>query len=545
VWQSQEELGSILKNMLTAKFSGYLKYSPVLALLCGSTLLLAQTTESEEIEAGQETAGPVLLENSGDQDQAPPPNDGLGNLVFDEQTQSYRLIEDTEGDDYEEPPSDREAEAEELKRLFELFRQALANKDYLEADTLAKRVVELSISLNGLDSHDTAKAITNLGIAQHNNKDYESALRNFMASIDIIERIDDNLSPALINPLQGLAASQAITGRPDLAKLSYERAVHVSHVNDGPHNTGQVDILESMAELHISQGSWEDATSIQEHIYAIQARKIDPKSLEILPALEQRANWQHRLQRYHRERITWRQIISIIENHHGKDSLELISPLTNLGKSYLFVSPAEFDYQPEVSASSGESYLRRARIIAEEHPDSTWEIVEDALLSLGDYYILAGRPNRAETVYEDTWAFLSEGDDPALVQARRDHLEKTKVLQRAFPPKYYNSERNERDQKPDSFETGLMSFTFTVSPTGRVTNLQLIESQPRELAEFSTTIGRSLRRMIYRPRMEDARLVESPDTFYTHEFYYRPADVPKPPPEPLPGENPAEDQQDR
>ena len=90
-----------------------------------------------------------------------------------------------------------------------------------------------------------------------------------------------------------------------------------------------------------------------------------------------------------------------------------------------------------------------------------------------------------------------------------------------------------------------MSFTFTVSPTGRVTNLQLIESKPRELVEFSTIIGRSLRRMIHRPRMEDGRLVESPDTFYTHEFYYRPEDVPKPPPEPLPGENSAEDQQDR
>ena len=359
------------------------------------------------------------------------------------------------------------------RRLFETYRQALANKDYLEADTLAKRVVEMSITLNGLDSHDTAKAITNLGIAQHNNKDYESALRNFMASIDIIERIDDNLSPALINPLQGLAASQAATGQPGLAKLSYDRAVHVSHVNDGPHNADQVDILESIAELHISQGSWEDATAIQEHIFAIQARKIDPQSMEIVPALEKRANWQHRLQRYHRERITWRQIINIVEKYHGKESLELIAPLTNLGKSYLFISPAEFDYQPEVSASSGESYLRRARKIAEDHPDSTWEIVENSLLSLGDYYILAGRPNRAENVYIDTWTLLSEGNDPTLLQARRDHLETTKVLQRVFPPKYYNSEREEREQVPDSFETGMMSFMFTVSPTGRVTNLQL------------------------------------------------------------------------
>jgi tetratricopeptide (TPR) repeat protein len=520
--------------MFTAKFSGNLKYSAAVAILCSGALAFSQTTEDQAGESADEPVEAVLPETEESQETEPPGNDGLGNLVFDERTQRYRLIEDTEGDDYEEPPSDRELEAEELKRLFDLYREALGNKDYLEADTLAKRVVELSIRLNGLDSHDSAKAIANLGIAQHNNRDYETALRNFIAAIDIVERIDDNLSPALINPLQGLAASQAATGRADLARLSYQRAVHVSHVNDGPHNAGQVDILESMAELHLSQGSFDEASDLQEHIYSIQARNVDPDSLDIIAALEQKANWQHRLQSYHRERITWRQIINIIEKHKGNDSLDLIGPLTNLGKSYLFVSPAELDYQPEVSSSSGEGYLRRARQIAEESPDATWDVVENTMLSLGDYYILAGRPNRASGTYEDTWVMLSETNEPVLLEARRDHLEKTKVLQRVFPPKYYNSERDERDQAPDSFEIGTMSFIFTISPTGRVTELRHLETQPRELEEFSTVVGRSVRRMIYRPRLVDAQMVETRDTIYTHEFYYRPSDVPAAPPEPEP-----------
>ena len=190
-------------------------------------------------EAEEEAAGDDELEmiDLAEERQAPrSPNEGVEGIEFDEATQSYRLVLDDEGDDYVEPPSERETQLDELQRLFELYREALGNKDYLEADTLAKRVVELSIRVNGLDSHDSAKAITNLGIAQHNNRDYESALRNFMASIDIVERIDDNLSPALINPLQGLAATHAAIGRPDLARLAYQRAVHVSHVNEGPHN---------------------------------------------------------------------------------------------------------------------------------------------------------------------------------------------------------------------------------------------------------------------------------------------------------------------
>lgn len=438
----------------------------------------------------------------------------------------YQLIEDDGGDDYVEPPSQREKDTADLRRLFDLYREALANKDYLEADTLAKRVVELSIRLNGIDSHDSAKALTNLGIAQHNNRDYESALLNFAAAVDIVERIDNRLSPALINPLQGLAATQAATGRPDLARQTYQRAVHVSHVNDGPHNPDQIDTLVSMAELNISTGDLDEAGDIQQSIYSIQSRNIDPDSLEILEALETRANWEHRLQNYHRERITWRRYIDVIEKHYGKDSLELIPPLISLGKSYLFVSPSEFDYQPDVSSSSGESFLRRANKIADENPDADWQAVERTLLSLGDFYILSGRPNRASDIYEEAWDLLSEGNDSERLSHRRANLESVTVLQDAYPPKYYDSMREENGQPPpDSFETGTISFGYTVSPTGRVTQLSHIETQPAGIKNFESVVGRSLRRMIYRPRIVDGQLVHTPDVVYVHEFFYRPTDL--------------------
>jgi tetratricopeptide (TPR) repeat protein len=455
--------------------------------------------------------------------------EAFDDMVFDEETGSYRLIEDDEGDDWIEGPSERESLADELQRMFSLYREALGNKQYLEADTLAKQVVELSIRLNGLDSMDSARAISNLGIAQHHNKDYESALRNFSASIDIIERIDNRLSAALINPLKGLAASQAATGRPDLAKGSYQRAVHVSHVNSGPHNKNQIETLESMAELHVSLGDYDDATDVQRSIFAIQSRGIELKSLDILPALERRAKWEHRLQRYDRERATWRQVINIMEKHYGKKSLLLIAPLTNLGKSYLFVSPAEFDYQPEVSSSSGETYLRRAVRIAEENPDSDWQIQEKTLLALGDYYILGGRPNRAARTYAEAWTMLTDEENQQQLRHRRDNLENVTLLQKVFPPKYYNSVREDSGQPPpDSFETGQMSFSYTVSPTGIIEDLVHVETQPREIEDFSQTVGRNLRRQMYRPRLQDGKLVATAEIIYTHDFFYRPSDLPEP-----------------
>lgn len=518
--------------MLIMKMFRKFTFPAAVITLCAGAAAFAQTATDEADEDDREVSAAGSAAD-------PAPESG-GDFATDEGDPGDLLIESDGGEEWIEPPSEREVQEEELRRLFEIYREALDNGDYLEADTLAKRVVELSIRLNGLDSHDSAKAITNLGIAQHNNAEFETAMQNFAAAIDIVERIDDNLSPALINPLRGLAATQAITGQPDLARLSYQRAVHISHVNEGPHNKDQIGILESVAELNLAEGEYDEATDIQEHIYAIQSRNVDPDSLDMIPALETRAEWQHRLQSYSRERVTWRRIIDIVEDHYGDEALELIAPLTNLGKTYLFVSPAELDYQPEVSASSGETYLRRANDIASEHPDSNWSMLEGTLLALGDYYILSGRPNRALTAYEETWNLLSEGDDADRLKARRDHLETIKVLQRVFPPKYYNSERTDIGQvPPDNFEKGTMSFSYTVSPTGRVVDLKHVETQPREIAEFRDVVGRTVRRQIYRPRMQEGQLTHTSDVIYTHEFYFRPSDLPAVVPAPAGEEQPA------
>jgi tetratricopeptide (TPR) repeat protein len=510
--------------MHKSNFPGIRCLPPVLVLASLGVSAFAQDSGAEVQE--EEKIEPIVLDRRADTADIPDADEGFDDLVYDEDAQTYKLIERDSEDQPDEPLTEKESQVQELQRLFDLYREALDNRDYLEADTLAKRVVELSIKLNGLDSQDSAKAITNLGIAQHNNGDYEAALRNFLASIAIVERIDDNLSEALVNPLQGLAATQAAIGRPDLARLSYQRAVHITHVNDGPHNRGQVDILESIAELHISQGDYDEAVDIQEHIFAIQSRKVQPDTIDLIPALEKRAQWQHRLQRYHNERITWRQIVDILEDHYGKQSLELIPPLTSLGKSYLFVSPADFEYGPEVSAASGETYLKRATRIAMEHPDTTWQTVEQTLLALGDFYILSGRPNRAMKVYGDAWTLLSSGGGPEQLRARRNHLEGVELLQKVYPPKYYNSDRSDDGRTPpDTFEIGTMSFRFNVTTSGRVSDVELIETQPREIMDFSPIVARALRRMVYRPRMVDGELTYTTDLIYTHEFYYRPADI--------------------
>lgn len=428
----------------------------------------------------------------------------------------------------EQGPLTEEASEEqdraELLRSFELYKSSIANGMYDEADTLAKRIVELSIKLYGINSHDSAKALTNLGIVQYHNKDFESAQLNYQAAIDIIERIEDRLHGDLINPLKGLGAAQLSAGRPDLAKDTFDRAIHVTHVNEGPHNLLQVEMLDALTETYLAVGDVKDAMDVQENAFNLQMRNIDPDSEDALPALEREAIWFHRMQHYNSERYAYRKIIKILESSRGKDDITLIPPLTGLGKSYLFVEPYDPEFQTYTPASGGEVYLKRALRIAEESPDANWELLRGSLLALGDFYTLSGRTNRARRTYSEVWEFLS-GDEEKLA-SRKVELESPVVLQSISPTVYYNSTRQDfGNTVPDNFVPGTVVVGYTIDTYGQATKIALIEARPPGLPEMETEVMRSVRDLIHRPRYKDGEVIEVDDATYTHEFFYRPSDL--------------------
>ena len=72
----------------------------------------------------------------------------------------------------------------ELRQKFENYKRLMNEGIYDEADTVAKQIVTLTIEITGPRSSETAKALTNLGIVQHRNKQFDAAQQNFAAAID-------------------------------------------------------------------------------------------------------------------------------------------------------------------------------------------------------------------------------------------------------------------------------------------------------------------------------------------------------------------------
>lgn len=502
-----------------------------LATLAALALLTAGVAAAQDPDpAGDEQADEPELVTI---DQLP--QSGVEEANEPELVSIDELPQSGDEDDFDEvdseeslPPqiSAKETNLDELRRSFELYKSAIATGSYSEADTLAKRMVELAIRLYGLDSHESAKALTNLGLVQQKNKEYNSAVLNFTAAIGIIERIEDRLNSELINPLRGLGAAQLGAGRPDLARDAFGRAVHVSHVNEGPHNLMQIDVLEDLAETYLSVGETDEAIDIHQFIYNLESRNIDLQSEEFIPALERQAEWLHRMGIYEKERMTWRRIIHILESTRGKKDLSLIAPLTGLGKSYLYVTEVMAESFVSPAITSGDTYLKRALRIAQENPDATWQQLQESTIALGDYYTLTARAKKAELSYVNSWLLLS-GDEDRLA-TRSSRLEQAHLLRSVYPPKYYNSQRtDDGEEAPDSFEVGTVIVGYNISDRGATRQIGVIDADPPGLEEMEYSVKREVRRMIYRPRMADGVTVDTPNQSYVHEFYYRLSDLPK------------------
>lgn len=442
------------------------------------------------------------------------PGDQVG-PVADDDAGSMDVL-DTEADD-ERNLNQR------LSDEFDRYRQLVADGVLDEADTSAKRIVEMVIRLHGPESLETSKALNNLALVQSRNGQYDAAIQNFESAVAIIETVEDRLNEKLINPLTGIGSAQLKNGRPDLATEAFNRARHITHVNEGPHNIQQVEILEALAQATLMAGDAKGARELLDRMYALNVRHFSGDELALIPALIRRANWQHAARYFNDERATYRRIIRIMEDKLGKDDPQLILPLSKLGESFYFVDLSQSDAQQRSMVSTGEIYFKRAMRIAEATPDIDWQEFARVKLALADHYIYSQSLNRARKLYKEVWEFLSTDDERLAM--RKEMLEQPVVLVYDSIPEYAFRDGDAAGAN-ENLLTGTIRVDYTVSSRGRVRNLRT-EAIPAEFTDMQRMVHREIRRRVFRPQMAEAQTRDSDTLVFEHKFFYRQSDLDK------------------
>ncbi|MEM8683237.1 MAG: tetratricopeptide repeat protein [Pseudomonadota bacterium] len=422
------------------------------------------------------------------------------------------------------PPSDEEL----LQAEFDRYRQLISDGVLDEADSTAKRVIELAIRTSGPDSVETARALSNLGTVQYRMGQYESAAQNYQSAITIIEEVEDRLHTSLINPIRGLGASQLASGRPDLAAQTFSRGVHITHVNDGPHNMGQVELLETLAESRLRMGLIDDAKTAHESIYALNLRFFQSNPMDMVPSLMRRASWQNRTGYIFDERSTYRHVIRIIESSTSKTDVNLIPPLTRMGRSFFYPDRSGIEPYAVDSVTSGELYFKRALRIARESPESDWDILSGALIAIADYNMMLpqSRLVRAKNHYEEAWTLLAENNEGKRKDKLRSEFGKPRELKFFSLPKFAGSATAADRANPDvALREGSIRFSYDVSERGKIANFKIIEANPSEFYDVRRSVIREMRSRQYRPRFENGTPVVTTGLIDTHRFLYKQSDL--------------------
>jgi len=416
-----------------------------------------------------------------------------------------------------EPALPEPAPPESGDKQFEIaeasYRSLLEDGEYQEAANALKRMIAMLLAEPDPDNNAHAQLLTELALAQSQAGSYEAATENFLLAIEIIGSAQDRLSPELIPALLGLSRVYVAGGSYAQAIESYRRTLHVYQVNNGLYGEERAAIVNELSEAYFANGNYELANDMQEVVVSIVERAHPGNDITRLPSLFSRARMLNRTGSNYKAIHAYRGIIYLLEDIEGRNSLKLVSALTEL--SYVMADNRVID--GEDGAKKARRYLRRAVAIAEKDDSADLRTKADVYIAAGDF-LSTHTPNRRDVLkrYKQGWDVLSLGDTDDLAY-RDEQFCRPRLLnntQIALPEAMAELLTNAAHR--DWPKNGHIGVRYDVTPEGRPANVRVVDSMPQGTYDY--VVQQHVEGFAFRPRFVDGEAVASPDQIFEIHF---------------------------
>ncbi|HSG90722.1 MAG TPA: energy transducer TonB [Pseudomonadales bacterium] len=378
----------------------------------------------------------------------------------------------------------------------------------------------------------------NLGRIQAQNGELVVAKRTLEDAVASIEDAYGIWDQRIVSATAELGAVTARLGDLDAAVGLYEQAVHVNRINQGLHDISQLGMLRDLSALRASQGDWESANEIQEYVYYVQQREYGSGSPAMVPGLYRFAEWLQRSGGIYKARVLYQNAVAILENAYGPEDIRLVDALQGVATTYRLerypvASEGRREAEPGFTFSTatqrhelivednrtslnrygeGEAALARIVGILEAHPETSPRERAEALLDLGDWYLIFDKWGEAFDAYAQARDLLAAAgwDDARIDPIFGEPLPLVFPLPPAPTPPAYATDLTE--------QRGFVDLTYDISDRGRVEEINIVAAQPEGLMDFRTR--RAIKSARFRPRFVDGEPVETTGVQYRHSFVY-------------------------
>ncbi len=278
-----------------------------------------------------------------------------------------------------------------------------------------------------------ADAYNNRGVAYFGQGDKEKAIADFRNALEIdpshpgakqnLKALDSAAiapSPGATQPTDDLAALiQRLGQLHDQGKFVAEipvarRALELAEKLYGPEHANVGTLLNRLAWLYKSQGSYDDAEPLYQRALTIAEKALGPQHLDVGDALNNLALLYYFQGRYSEAEPLYQRALAIAEKALGPDHPHVGASLNNLAALY----KAQGRY------GEAEALYQRALAIGEKAQGSDNPSVATSLNNLAALYESQGHYEEAEPLYQRSLAILEKalGPDHANVATSINNL---------------------------------------------------------------------------------------------------------------------------
>ena len=311
----------------------------------------------------------------------------------------------------------------------------------------------------------------------------------------------------------------------------FERARHITRVNEGLYNIEQLAIIDATANSMAASNRWRDATNLKEYALAVARRHYGDDDPQLVPALYNLGGWYEHSGNVFGAREMYENANKILAKHVGADDVRRAEALRRLANSYRLErfpehqfadDDARFDIDTDIGAAGMGHPLRAPKVINRFGPGE--RALKDAvqiysrqtppdakrmattLAELGDWYSLFGMWNRALAAYKE-----------ALNQSGTDRTALFGAVRTIYWRAPLSPERPPLDSIPERH--GYVEMIFDVSERGDVTTARVSRAAPAGFMDDKAL--QALRAARYRPRFDDAgQPLGTAGLKFRYEFVY-------------------------
>jgi len=374
----------------------------------------------------------------------------------------------------------------------QLYTERFASGNYSEAAESAKQLIAELLTQDS-DEIAYADALEKLAKAQQLTGELPAAIENYRSAIVYIESAADMLTYRLVAPLVGLADALKQNLEYAQALKTYERAAHISRVNEGPMNLQQSEIITELVDLYADQEMFDEAVGLQAYQLRIYRRALDETNPRVIEAWRRNGELLGSSGLHKQAQQLYVFAADIIRVADGDDSLAQVPLLQDLSESYL--NHAKADQFTRIEMARAE--LEHIVSITESNAGATKQQRADAYLGMGDLMQRFGEWNSALYNYRLAWNQVGEND-----LMKREAFGEPLIL---------NPPQNVSATDLQQVESGIVEVqvAYDVNHRGHVENVKVQNDAPTEIAaKRALTLTRKL---IFRPRFEAGDPVDTPD----------------------------------